>query len=58
MPARTHRLAVDPTKPLAAEPRTGHNRWHEAIPPALEVEPGAPRSASTSVTPACSNRWQ
>ncbi|MDP9373916.1 MAG: acetamidase/formamidase family protein [Chloroflexota bacterium] len=40
MPARTHRLAVDPTKPLAAEPRTGHNRWHEAITPALEVEPG------------------
>ena len=39
MPA-TYRLAIDPTKALAAEPATGHNRWHEAIAPALEVEPG------------------
>jgi formamidase len=39
MPA-THRLAIDPTRPLAAEPHTGHNRWHEAIAPALTVEPG------------------
>jgi formamidase len=37
---RTHRLAIDPSKALAAEARTGHNRWHEAVPPALEVAPG------------------
>ena len=39
MPA-THRLAIDPAKALADEAATGHNRWHEAIAPALEVEPG------------------
>jgi formamidase len=36
----THRIAIDPAKPQAAEPGTGHNRWHEAIPPAVTVEPG------------------
>lgn len=40
MTGRTHRLTIDPAKPLAAEPGTGHNRWHEAITPAIEVEPG------------------
>lgn len=35
-----HRLAIDPTKALAEEPRVGHNRWHEAIEPALEVDVG------------------
>jgi formamidase len=40
MPVPTHRIAIDPTRPLAAEAQTGHNRWHEAIPPALEVDPG------------------
>ena len=36
----SHRIAIDPSKPQAEEPRTGHNRWHEAIEPALEVERG------------------
>lgn len=40
MPVPTHRIAIDPARPLAAEAQTGHNRWHEAIPPALEVDPG------------------
>jgi formamidase len=40
MPATVHHLAIDATRPLKEEPRTGHNRWHEAIAPALEVEPG------------------
>ena len=40
MPVPTHRIAIDPARPLASEARTGHNRWHEAIPPALEVDPG------------------
>jgi formamidase len=34
------RVAIDPFKPLREEPHTGHNRWHEAIPPVAEVEPG------------------
>jgi formamidase len=39
MPAE-HVISIDPSKPLADEPQTGHNRWHEAIEPVLEVEPG------------------
>ena len=35
-----HRVSIDPFKPLAEEPHTGHNRWHEAIEPIVEVEPG------------------
>jgi len=38
--AREHVISIDPAKPLAEEPEAGHNRWHEAIPPAVEVEPG------------------
>jgi formamidase len=44
---RTHRLSVDPLRPLAEQPGKGHNRWHEAIPPALEVEPGEPVALET-----------
>jgi formamidase len=33
-------IAIDPSKRLAEEPATGHNRWHEAILPIAEVEPG------------------
>jgi len=36
----SHRIAIDPAKTQAEEPHTGHNRWHEAIEPALEVELG------------------
>ena len=39
MPAE-HVISIDPSKPLADEPQAGHNRWHEAIEPVLEVEPG------------------
>jgi formamidase len=35
-----HVIAIDPHKPLAEEPDTGHNRWHEAIEPVLEADPG------------------
>ena len=35
-----HVIAVDPFKPLSEEPGTGHNRWHEAIEPVVEVDPG------------------
>ena len=31
---------VDPFRPLGEEPGTGHNRWHEAIEPVVEVDPG------------------
>jgi hypothetical protein len=24
-------ISIDRRKPLAAEPRTGHNRWHQGI---------------------------
>src|SRR5918997_571855 len=33
-------ISVDPFKPLGEEPGPGHNRWHEAIEPAVEVDPG------------------
>jgi formamidase len=37
---REHVISVDPFKPLGEEPATGHNRWHEAIEPVVEVDPG------------------
>jgi formamidase len=37
---KTHVVQIDRSKSLAEEPRTGHNRWHEAIPPIVRVEPG------------------
>ncbi len=36
----THRVAIDRTKPLSAEPETGHNRWHPDIQPIMTVDPG------------------
>jgi formamidase len=36
----THEIRIDRSRPLAAEPHTGHNRWHPGIPPALRCEPG------------------
>jgi formamidase len=36
---REHVISVDPFKPLEEEPGTGHNRWHEAIEPVVEVDP-------------------
>lgn len=35
-----HVISVDPSRTLGQEPETGHNRWHEAIEPVVEVEPG------------------
>ncbi len=37
---REHIISIDPFKPLGEEPQTGHNRWHEAIEPVVEVDPG------------------
>jgi formamidase len=37
---REHVIEIDPYQPLAKEPHTGHNRWHEAIDPVVEVDPG------------------
>jgi formamidase len=37
---REHVISADPFKPLGEEPNTGHNRWHEAIEPVVEVDPG------------------
>jgi formamidase len=34
-----HFVSIDPSKPLGEEPGTGHNRWHEAIEPVVEVDP-------------------
>jgi formamidase len=33
-------ISIDRRKPLAEEPRTGHNRWHPDIEPILEVDEG------------------
>ena len=35
-----HVIGIDPSKPLGEEPGTGHNRWHEAIEPVVEADPG------------------
>jgi formamidase len=35
-----HRVSIDRSKTLAQEPRTGHNRWHPAIPPIVRADPG------------------
>lgn len=40
MAGQTHHVRIDRTKTLAEEPSTGHNRWHEAIPPIVRVAPG------------------
>ena len=40
MASRTHRIAIDRSRPLARQPETGHNRWHPDIPPILRVDPG------------------
>jgi formamidase len=37
---RSHEVRIDASKPLRAEPHTGHNRWHPDIPPVLRVDPG------------------
>ncbi len=40
MPPRTHHVTIDPWMTLAEQPGVGHNRWHEDIPPVVEVDPG------------------
>ena len=35
-----HAIRIDRTKPLAAEPHCGHNRYHPDIEPVLEVGEG------------------
>jgi formamidase len=35
-----HVIEIDQSKPLADQPETGHNRWHEDIEPVVEVDPG------------------
>lgn len=37
---REHVFEIDASKALAEQPETGHNRWHEAIGPVVEVDPG------------------
>jgi hypothetical protein len=35
-----HAIRIDRSKPLSAEPHTGHNRYHPDIAPVLEVGEG------------------
>jgi formamidase len=42
-----HAVRIDRTKPLAAEPKTGHNRYHPDIAPILEVGEGEDVSLET-----------
>src|SRR5215207_787112 len=37
---REHVISIDPSRRLGEEPATGHNRWHEAIEPVVEADPG------------------
>ncbi len=48
---KEHVVSVDPFKPLAEEPRTGHNRWHEAIEPVVEVTSSCPSPSIHSLKP-------
>jgi formamidase len=45
--AASHHISVDAYKPLSDQADRGHNRWHEAIPPIAEVEPGDTVSIET-----------
>jgi formamidase len=36
----THEIRIDASLPLAAQPGTGHNRWHPDIPPLVRCQPG------------------
>jgi formamidase len=36
----THVVKIDRSKSLVQEPSSGHNRWHEDIPPVVKIEPG------------------
>ena len=36
----THEIRIDSSRPLAAEPGTGHNRWHPDIRPVVRCKPG------------------
>lgn len=38
--SKTHEVHIDRTRPLSAQPGTGHNRWHPDIAPILKVENG------------------
>jgi len=33
-------ITIDRSRPLREQPKTGHNRWHPEIPPAIEVDEG------------------
>ena len=37
---REHLIEIDASRPLVEERKNGHNRWHEAIEPAAEVDVG------------------
>jgi formamidase len=37
---REHVIEIDPSQPLVEEQMNGHNRWHEAVEPVAEVDPG------------------
>jgi formamidase len=43
----TRAITIDRRKPLADEPRTGHNRWHPDIEPIVEVGEGEDVSLET-----------
>jgi formamidase len=40
MPMATHEIRIDASRPLGAEPDSGHNRWHPDIPPVVRCQPG------------------
>ncbi len=38
--ATRHEIRIDPSKTLAEDSATGHNRWHPDIPPVIRCDPG------------------
>jgi formamidase len=43
----THRVSIDPHKPLSEQAEKGHNRWHEDIAPVIEIDEGDTVSIET-----------
>ena len=40
MTRTTHRIDIDESRPLIAQPEVGHNRWHEGIKPVVHARSG------------------
>lgn len=51
-----HEIRIEAARPLAAEPHSGHNRWHPDIPPVITVGAGDEVILATGDAPDGQNR--